>query len=116
MAQIRTALKIDPGSLPSPWRYVPKSHSKERGAQIDLLFDRQDDAITLCEIKYADNPFVVSKSYAESLKQKLAVFKQQTKTKKQLFLILISAHGLKKNIYSEELISNVIDLEVLFSA
>ena len=35
-------------SIPYKWRYVPKKCSEERGAQIDLLFDRQDDAIALC--------------------------------------------------------------------
>jgi len=114
LAQIRVGLGIDSGSLPSPWRYVPKSGSEERGAQIDLLFDRRDDAITICEIKYSDSEFVISKSYAENLKQKLDVFKQQTRTKKQLFLNMVSANGLKKNTYSEELISRTIDLENLF--
>lgn len=115
VAQIRTALKIDAGSLASPWRYAPKSYSEERGAQIDLLFDRRDDAISICEIKYSDSEFVVTKAYADNLKQKLAVFKQQTRTKKQLFLILISAHGLKANAYSDELISGIVGFEAFFS-
>ena len=115
VAQIRAALRIDAGSLASPWRYAPKSYSEERGAQIDLLFDRRDDAISICEIKYSDSEFVVTKAYADNLKQKLAVFKQQTRTKKQLFLILISAHGLKANAYSDELISGIVGFEAFFS-
>jgi uncharacterized protein len=114
IAQIRVGLGIDSGSLPSPWRYVPKTGAEERGAQIDLLFDRGDEAITLCEIKYADSEFIITKAYAENLKQKVAVFRQQTRTKKQLFLSIISSNGLKKNAYSEELITKIIDLKDLF--
>ncbi len=77
------------------WRYAPKS-SKESGAQIDLLFDRNDDAITLCEIKYTNNAFQIDKSFLLSLENKERVFKQCTRTKKQLFWAIISASGIKK--------------------
>jgi len=43
------------------WRYIPQS-SGEKGAQIDLFFDRADRVITLCEIKYSQNPIVADKS------------------------------------------------------
>ncbi len=66
------------------------------GAQIDLLFDRFDDAITVCEIKCTDLPFIIDKAYANKLNQKLNVFKNITKTNKQLFIAMISANGLKK--------------------
>ena len=85
-----------------------------QGAQIDLLFDRRDDAISLCEIKYTETEFVISKAYAEILKRKIEVFKKQTNTKKQLFLVLISAHGLVSNTYSHTLISKVVNLGHLF--
>ena len=42
------------------------------GAQVDLLIDRNDDAITICEIKYTDEPFVINKTYALQLQNKLA--------------------------------------------
>ena len=115
LSAIRKALKISADSLSSPWRYIPKTGAEENGAQIDLLFDRRDDAITLCEIKYTETAFIITKTYAELLKRKIAVFKKQTKTSKQIFLILISAHGLKQNAYSTELISAVVQLEQLFA-
>ncbi len=88
ISAIRKALSISPDAIANAWRYVPRKDEKDRGAQIDLLFDRQDDAITLCEIKYSDDPFVITKEYVETLKRKMSVFKEQTQTHKQLFLAL----------------------------
>ena len=68
ISAIRKALSISPDAIANAWRYVPRKSEKDRGAQIDLLFDRQDDAITLCEIKYSDDPFVITKEYVESVK------------------------------------------------
>jgi Holliday junction resolvasome RuvABC DNA-binding subunit len=64
--------------------------------QIDLLFDRQDNAVTLCEIKYRANKYVVDKADAKDLQRKMNVFQFKTKTSKQLFLALITVNGVKK--------------------
>lgn len=112
--RIRKVLGLNPASIPSTWRYVPLSGSQEQGAQIDLLFDRDDDAITLCEIKYTEDPFTVDKQFFQQIKQKMAIFKKVTRTNKQLFFAMISASGIKKSIYSEELIDGIVTLEDLF--
>ena len=78
------------------------------------MFDRDDDVITICEIKHTDQPFVIDKQYAGILKRKMDVFRESTRTKKQLFLSFISASGLKKTIYSEEMVDNVVTLDDLF--
>jgi len=112
--QIREALNLPPTSIPNSWRYTPTKELSSRGAQIDLLFDRNDNAITVCEIKHTEKPFVIDKTYSENLKRKLEVFQKITGTKKQLFLVIISASGIKENKYSEELISGVVTLDDLF--
>jgi len=114
IAQIRKTLNIEETSLASPWRYVPRKHTTEKGVQIDLLFDRNDDAISICEIKYTDKPFTIDKQYADKLKQKIEVFKKIVRTNKQIFLILISANGFKETNYSKEMISSVVTLDSLF--
>ncbi|GJM06767.1 MAG: ATPase AAA [marine bacterium B5-7] len=111
--QVVKALGIHGGGVISSWRYIPKT-SKECGAQIDLLIERNDNAITLCEIKYTREPFVIDKNYALILQRKIDLFNEKTKNKKQVFLALISAHGVKKNKYSELLIDQVVTLEHLF--
>ncbi len=112
--QIKTALELEDFSLSSTWRYIPKKDSADRGAQIDLLFDRGDRAITLCEIKYTESSFAIDKHYAEKLRQKVTVFEKITRTHKQLFLAMISANGVKKTIYSEELLCGVVTRDDLF--
>jgi hypothetical protein len=112
--QIRKALKIDPGSTIGTWRYAPKIKGPQEGAQIDLLFDRPDGVITLCEIKCSESPFAIDKSYAHDLLKKMEIFRKQTRTKKQLFLSMITTRGLKPTIYCEEIIASHATLEDLF--
>jgi AAA+ ATPase superfamily predicted ATPase len=112
--KIADKLNVGPGARASSWRFVPIKASVDQGAQIDLLFERDDDAITLCEIKYTEEPFAIDKQYAEKLKQKTSVFKKVTRTNKQIFLALVSANGIKKTMYSEEMIDGVVTLDNLF--
>ncbi len=92
--KIRSALEIEAvGCEVGTWRYLPPTGSSERGAQIDLLFDRNDGVITVCEIKYCENKFTIDKAYALELERKIEVFRTQYKTKKQIFLALITTHG-----------------------
>jgi AAA+ ATPase superfamily predicted ATPase len=111
--QIQKALKIDPGADIGSWRYVPKNEKESQGAQIDLLFDRSDDAITICEIKYSKNSFVIDKEYARDLKLKREIYQKQTRTQKQIFLAMIASNGLKASKHSE-MIDQEADLEDLF--
>lgn len=113
--QIRKSLKLSPTAIPGTWRYAPRPGTDLEGAQIDLLFDRDDGAITLCEIKCTDTPFVIDKEYAKKLQNKINVFKKITKTDKHIFLAIISASGIKQNIYSEEMVDAVVMLDNLFA-
>lgn len=111
--QIRRALHIDPSARAGTWRYSPRLKDQE-GAQIDLLFDRLDGVINLCEIKCSDHPFAIDKSYYQELLRKMEIFKKQTRTKKQFFFSMITTMGLKKTLYSEEIVSGEATLEDLF--
>ena len=110
--QIRAALHLDASAMPNTWRFSGKGD--QNGAQIDLLFDRRDDSITLCEIKYTSKPFLIDKAYAQNIENKIQVFKNATRTRKQIFFSMISASGLQKTRYSEELVSQVVTLGDLF--
>jgi len=114
LSPIKEKLKIPSGAMISNWEYIPTKKSQGRGAQIDLLFDRNDGVITICEIKYTAKSFIIDKKYADELKQKIAVYKEVTKTEKQIFIAMISANGLKKNKYSQTLISGEVSLEDFF--
>lgn len=95
----------------SAWRFLPKA---AKGAQIDLLLNRKDFVINLCEMKYSESEFVIDKGYAEGLENKRDVFKSQTKTKKSIFLTFITTFGIKENDYAKRLIQNSITMDALF--
>lgn len=113
--QIQEALELQEIACEiGSWRYVPAKRSDDTGAQIDLLFDRADGIISLCEIKHSENIFSVDKSYAKVLKNKIEVFEKHFPTKKQIFLTLITTMGAKSTIWSEEIIHNQVTLKDLF--
>ena len=96
ISQIRKALNI--GGMVSyiaGWR----SRDTENGAQIDLLIDRNDHIINLCEMKYATKEFIITKSYDENLRNKRGVFIEETRTKKTVHVTMITTYGVKRNEY-----------------
>ena len=85
-----------------------------RGFQIDMIIDRRDDCINLCEVKYYRGPFTITKSYYSELIHKRESFRTYTGTKKQLFITLVTNHGVKENKYSREIVDSEISLRQLF--
>ena len=79
------------------WR---TSRETSPGAQIDLLIDRKDETINICEIKYAKGAFALTKRYCQELQNKLDRFLEETNTRKSLLLTLVTTNGLKQNEYS----------------
>ncbi|MEO8403299.1 MAG: ATP-binding protein [Chitinophagaceae bacterium] len=114
--QIRDGLRIKVGSDQSAWRYIPPKNSKEKGAQIDLIIDRADRIINLCEMKFYNDVVTIDKAYAKSLQQKQEVFVEKIKPKKTTFLTMITSFGIKENEYSEELIQQSVTMDVLFKS
>lgn len=85
-------------------------------AQVDLVIDRRDHAINLCEMKFSVNTFVINKAYAAELRQKVGVFKTATATRKAVFLTFITTFGLAKNEYAGSLVQKSLTMEVLFGS
>ena len=112
--KIKKALKIKGAAEASAWRYLPPKGSKQKGAQIDLIIDRADRIINLCEMKFYDGVFVIDKSYAQKLLQKQEVFIKRIKPRKTVFLTMISSFGVKENSYFDEHIQQSITMEALF--
>ena len=82
-------------------------------AQIDLLIDRADDVISLCEVKFTDGPYAITKKYAAELRNKIEAFRRHTGTNKALHLVFITSYGLVQNAYSEELVDQTITMDAL---
>jgi len=96
ISQIKRALKIGGVvTYTSGWR----SKDAETGAQIDLIIDRNDNIINLCEMKYSTKEFVITKSYEEVLRNKRGTFIEESKTKKAVHTTMITTFGVKHNEY-----------------
>lgn len=94
--------------------WIFKGNDQEQGVQIDLIIDRSDKCINLCEIKFYDDEFVIDKSYAEVLRRKKSIFRKKTKTRKTLFLTMISTYGVTKNSLYFNCVDQQLMMDVLF--
>ncbi len=99
------------------WSYKPKHNDEnnlEKGTQIDLVIDRSDKCINLCEIKFYNKPFQVTREHAENLQYKKECFLEQTKTKKTLFTTLIASYGAAVNEHYLSAVDEQITMDALF--
>ena len=97
-----------------PWYYLPTKENSVNGAQIDLLIDRKDATINLCEMKFSEAEFTIDNDYSKILRKKVEVFKTVTKTRKNIFVTMISTFGIVPNIYSNDIVSNSLTIDCLF--
>lgn len=111
---IRKALKIPEGAKVFTWRYIAKKSDLIDGAQIDLVFDRNDGIVNLCEIKYSKNAFNIDKEYALNLQHKAMIYQKVTQTKKQIFMSVITSAGLEASQYVSELIHSTATADDFF--
>jgi hypothetical protein len=100
--------------ISNEYSWCTAANEEHSGAQIDLLIDRSDKVINLCEIKYSDGPYTIDKKYMEKLQSKVALFRQLTKTRKGIALTMITSSGLVKNSYSMNSIHSQIIADNLF--
>ncbi len=115
LLEIKRALGIS-GVFSNSSAFYHKGTDGMGGCQIDLLIDRDDMVINLCEIKWANSEFILTKSYSTELRTKIALFKHYSKTKKQVFLTFISTYGLMPNEHSQGLVDKELKLDDLFGA
>ena len=98
------------------WRSNPKKLQEgEKGAQIDIVLDRADEVINIIEAKWTSDgeQYLVSSSDEEDLLNKKRVFIDQTKTRKSVFLTMVTISGVKENSHSSS-IQNFLTLDDLF--
>lgn len=108
--QIKKALGISGiQSTAASW----KSKGTKKGAQIDMVIDRRDQVINICEMKYAIAPYRITKTYADTLRNKVGVFKTETKTRKALHLTMLTTFGVERNQYYHTAQQHL-DMAILF--
>lgn len=112
--QIKKALGIS-GIISNvcSWSYRPKD-SDETGVQIDMLIDRDDNVINVCEIKFSQDEFELTSDYERNIRHKASVFQSKTGTRKGVSVTMITSYGLIKNQWSNG-IQNQLTMDDLFT-
>lgn len=104
LRQIKKALGIS-GILSNCQSWVG-TDGTEKG-QIDLLIERRDRVINLCEMKFSSGEYVITKEYKEKLVKRRELFRRVTGTKYALHLTMITSYGVKNNANSNVIQSQV---------
>ena len=102
--QIKTALGI---SGVESMEYSWQSKKSSPGAQIDLLIDRKDDVINVCEMKFSQQEYAIDAAYEKQLRNKMSVFREETSCRKALHLTMITADGIRRNEHSGIVINEI---------
>ena len=110
--QIKAALGIS-GVFTVAYSWRTADDAGKPAAQIDLLIDRQDGIVNLCEMKYSSDEYEIEKSEYERLQKRVAVFSASLPRKKSLHLTFVTMYGLKMNGYRHKVQSEVV-LDDLF--
>jgi AAA+ ATPase superfamily predicted ATPase len=110
LPQIKQALGISGVQTEvSPW----KSRKEKDGAQIDMIIDRADRVINVCEMKFCEDDFSINAAYDKNLRHKLSTFAEETKCRSSLHLTLVTTYGLKFNEYAGR-VQSVVTMDDLF--
>jgi len=86
-----------------------------KGFQIDMLIDRKDNIINICEMKFYGDEFVIKKDYAKNLRTKREGLKAVLSTKKTIHITFLSTYGVFENQNKIDLVDNDLDVEIFFN-
>jgi hypothetical protein len=115
-AQIKEALGIRGMSTEiSTWQVLPNETDSTQGAQIDMIIERADRIIHLCEMKFSQDVYHITKEYDKHIRERVGLFKYVTGTKKTVVNTFVTTYGVANGKYSSIVHSNVI-LDDLFKA
>ncbi len=95
------------------WQQKGDREKGVEGAQIDLVLDRRDQVVNLCEMKYSLSAYDITPAYLQRLVERREIFRLATHTPKALHLTFVTASGLKNNAQAGMIQSQVI-LDDLF--
>lgn len=98
----------------SKWKFTPSKDFKESGVEIDLVIDRADHCINLCEMKFYEEEWSMVKNDVEKLRRKKSTFERITGTRKSTFTTLITAHGIKHNDNYLSIVDQELSMDALF--
>ncbi len=113
LEQIKNAMGIA-GVYAESSTFLLKGNETEKGVQIDMVLDRNDQTINLFEIKFYNAEYVLTESEAKALRNLKAIFETKTGTRKRLMMTMITTFGIKHNQHSIGLIEQSLTMDDLF--
>lgn len=96
------------------WRYQGVKTLGLKGVQIDLLIDRNDGIIDLCEMKYSKEEYAITEAYSREMASKASTFSQVSKTHKAVHTVMVTTYGLVPNAYAYD-VQNQVVMDDLFA-
>jgi uncharacterized protein len=91
-----------------------KDETGKMTAQIDMLIDRADNAMNLCEIKFSNDVYTLTKAEHDNIRKKMFYLQDQLKKRTSIFPTMITTFGCEKNMYYLAEITNQLDMNCLF--
>lgn len=111
--QVKQSLGIS-GVVTNESSWVIEGDDENAGMQIDLLIDRDDRVVDVCEIKFSRSDYVVTGAYAKKIQERISAAEDYTDHKRTVVSVLITTYGLKRNEYSSRF-QKVITMDDLFA-
>lgn len=112
--QMKRALGIG-GVSTSESLWSKRGDEEERGAQIDLIIERKDNVVNMCEMKFVGDEFSVDKDYHLTLMRRRQLLRKLIPKKATIHSTLVTTYGLKYNAYSGDFVSMVV-IDDLFAS
>ena len=112
--QIKQRLGIS-GVATNVYSWRSRKDEDQRSAQIDMVIERGDNTINLCEMKFSESEYEITKDYDLVLRNKIVRFTTETKSRKSTQLTFITTYGVHRNPYSSQLVQNEVLLDDLFA-
>ncbi len=107
LSQIKQKLGIGGiATSASSWRSLGGTGTP--GAQVDLVIDRSDRVVNLCEMKFTVEPYIITKAYEERLRSRMALFRAETRTRKSLVTTMVTTYGIVRGLHSGIVQSEVV--------
>ena len=86
--------------------FVLRGDDGQEGVQIDLIINRADDVVNVCEMKFCKSEYVVMKAYAEKITHRIEVLEKMSPSK-TFHPTLVSAAPVHRNEYSDIFVSQI---------
>lgn len=113
ISQIKKALGIS-GISVSCCSWYRAGGKTTTGGQADLLLNRGDDFVQICEMKFNVRQVVIDKQYSQLLQQKMTALRESIPFKKGLLLAFVTTYGVADNEYKLQHVDNELRMEALF--